>query len=240
MNNRFECSYGHHDHHHCPPVNACEQVESKSDCEVGRVDNRLGFEREVIIAEVPLHVSVEADIELPHAANDIKNIRKNVHLTQCKAIPIPREKGEVSNELNLFIEGFVHKNIQFTESCNSIVRDFAVNIPFKCFKRIKGVNDLMISTSQKSSQVDEIREIDHDGMGSNRCSFGSFTFEAFNEPVKCRLMRAEITEMEFPHNFDCDGHFNMLTEKMSLELLVRLTQTQPVEMGHKKHPHKSC
>jgi hypothetical protein len=81
-------------------------------------------------------------------------------------------------------------------------------------------------TSQKSNQVQEIRELDKDGMGSNRCSFGSVTFENFNEPIKCKLVKSKITEFDFPKNFDNWGNFKEITEKMTIDLTVRLTQKQ--------------
>lgn len=228
MNKNTGCGCNSHDK--CPPLPTCDTAKTQDHfCMVGTPINLQDFERNVIIADIPITTNVEADIRLPHSAREIKQIRKNVQLTQCKAIPIenPNHPGAgIANAVNLFIEGFVHKNIQFSDSCNGFIRDFSVNVPFKCFQTISNLPDIDFCFSQKNNQISEIREMAADGMGSDRCSFGSETFEVFNQPVKCKLLRAKVLQMDFPHDFDNFGNFNKLTEKVTIDLVVRLTQEQ--------------
>lgn len=221
---------GCNSHDKCPPMQSCDTAKTHDHfCTLGTLQNVNDFERTVILADVPITANVEADIRLPSFANDIKSIRKNVHLTQCKAIPVPDPAAPgFAQSLNLFIEGFVHKNIQYSEGCSGNIKDFSVNVPFKCFQPIPPglLFHFPFFTSQKSNQITEIRELAKDGMGSDRCSFGSVTFENLNEPIECKLLRARVSQMDFPKHFDNWGRFNKITEKVTIDLVVRLTQLQ--------------
>lgn len=227
MSGNCGCGGSSHSSHKCPPMQACDTAKTHGDfCRVGDLTSLNGLEQTVILAEVPLHINVEADICLPSPAQEIKHIRKNVFLTQCKAIPrFDPNGGGLTARADLFVEGFVHKNIQFSESCNGFVRDFSVNVPFRCFTSLE-LNHFPFCSSQKSNEITELREMDKDGMGSNRCGFGSRTFENFNEPIKCKLINAEVNQFDIPKNFDRWGNFKELTEKVSVDLLLRLTQVQ--------------
>lgn len=218
---------GCNSHDKCPPMQACNTAKTHDHfCEVINTTNTGAEEEIVVIADVTLGINVEADIKLPTPANDIKHIRKNVFLTQCEAIPeAPGELG-FSDEISLYIEGYVHKNIQYSEGCSGNIKDFSVNVPFKCYQRITSVEPIATSFSQKSNQISEIRILAKDGMGSDRCDFGSITFENFNEPIKCKILKAEVIQRDFPKNFDTWGRFNKITEKMHVRLAVRLTQKQ--------------
>lgn len=219
---------GCNSHDKCPPMQSCDTAKTHDHfCRLNALQNLNDFERTVILADVPLTINVEADIKLPTAANDIKHIRKNVYLTQCEAIPVyfPNSPG-LSDDVNLYIEGYVHKNIQYSEGCSGNIKDYSVNIPFKCYQPItEGLSHFPFFTSQKNNTL-EIRDLAKDGMGSDRCSFGSVTFENFNEPIDCKLLRARVTQMDFPKNFDTWGRFNKITEKMTVDIVVRLTQKQ--------------
>jgi len=218
---------------HCPPMMGSDTAKSKDHfCTVGPLQNQRDIERTVILADVPISSRVEADVQLPTYANDIKHIRKNVHLTQCKVIPIepttPLSVPNTTNLLDLYIEGYVHKNIQYSEDGYGYVRDYSINVPFKCYQRITldAANTANIGTSQKSNQIQEVRVSDKDGMGADRCEFGSITFENLNNPVECQLLRARVSERDFPENFNVWGQFNKITEKMTIDFVVRLTQEQ--------------
>ena len=65
-------------------------------------------------------------------------------------------------------------------------------------------------------------------MGADRCSFGSFTFEFLNELIKCKLLNANVTQVDVLSDFDRFGRFDKITEKAEVNLVVRLTQLQLV------------
>ncbi|WP_286230260.1 CsxC family protein [Neobacillus mesonae] len=233
MSRNCGCGGSSHSHSHrgksCPPMQACDTAKTHDHFCTAAVTTTAGGTTEVIqiIGDVTVNTNVEADICLPSSAHDIKNITKNVYLTQCKAIPVPPTSGSSTTSANLYIEGYVHKNIQYSEGCDGYIKDYSVNVPFKCYQLVTGLRPIFFrGFSQKSSQVQEIREIAEDGMGSDRCSFGSRHFEFFNEPVECRLLNHTINEFEFPHSFDRWSNFEKLTEKITINFTVRLTQLQ--------------
>ena len=115
----------------------------------------------VPLADFELEVDVEADIDLPTPAREIKSVRKNVTLKQCRAVP----SSQSPNVVKVFITGVLHKNIQFIEECSGFVRDHSVDVVFTTIKRVKLDNPVMnpfgqqdIEFSQKTS-VAEYREL---------------------------------------------------------------------------------
>lgn len=214
---------GNNNNNACPPMPACDVANSRSTgCDVTQFGPN-DFEQNVILADFDLSIPVEADIKLPSYARDIKEIRKNVHLTQCKAIQLVGNPDQV----NLFVEGYVHKNIQYAEECSGWLRDHSVNVPFKCYERINLSNPIDYPvTSNKNSGAFELREAAANGMEADRCNFGSQTFEFFNIPIDCRLMFATIDQWDIAKNFDNWGRFNKITEKMNVTLAILLTQEQ--------------
>ncbi|WP_264739373.1 CsxC family protein [Cytobacillus firmus] len=227
MKNNTGHGCGCNDHKACPPMPASQEVKSKSTgCDI---DTFLigGTEETVVLADVTVETLVEADIHLPTFATDIKNIRKNVHLTQCKATPDFSDPFRVK----LFVEGFVHKNIQFVDG-GSCVRDFSVNVPFRCFDFVNLINPVAFPFEDPFSSKDsgnlEIREISKDGMSADRCNFGSITFEINNEPIKCKLLASQVDQWDILSDFDHWGRFNKITEKMNVVLFLKLSQKQQV------------
>ncbi|QHE52620.1 CsxC family protein [Pontibacillus sp. HMF3514] len=219
---------------HCPPMMGVDKAKTHDTfCSVDELQytDPRSFERTVALTDANISARVEADIKLPTFANDIKHIRKNVHLTQCQVIPIENPSLSVANQTNIldvYVEGFVHKNIQYSEGPEGYVKDYSVNVPFKCYERITlpTLNTVLIANSQKSNQIQEIRVIDDAGMGADRCEFGSITFENLNEPVECKLLRARVSQRDFTKNFNTWGQFNKITEKMAIDFVLRLTQVQ--------------
>lgn len=220
---------------HCPPMMGVDKAKTHDTfCNVDElqyIDPR-NFERTVALTDANISARVEADIKLPTYANDIKHIRKNVHLTQCQVIPVENTTDTLppnqTNLLDVYVEGYVHKNIQYSEGPEGYVKDYSVNVPFKCYERIElpTFNTVLIANSQKSNQIQEIRVTDDAGMGADRCEFGSVTFENFNYPVECKLLRARVSQRDFTENFNTWGQFNKITEKMAIDFVLRLTQVQ--------------
>lgn len=226
------CGKGH-DHGKCPAMPACDTAKSHAHfCTAGDTVSG-GIEETVVLGNVPIQSLTESDICLPSYATDIKVIRKNIHLTQCKALPVfPADPTETETfAVKLYIEGYIHKNIQYVEDCEGYVKDYSVNVPFKCYTLVDDlVNPAVVPLfSSKASDAREIREVAKDGMSANRCSFGSNTFEFLNEPIMCKLVSWNLTEGNYLGNFDKWGRFDKLTEKDDINLVVRLTQRQFID-----------
>ena len=237
---------GCNDSHGCPPSSACDKAKTKlTDCEFfpGAITSNAPLTRVldalVPLAEFELEVDVEADVYLPTAARDIKWIKKNVTLTQCKAVPSSQlVDGGAGRVVKLYISGILHKNIQYIEDCSGFVRDHSADVHFSCAERIvltnpirqpigTGTPSLGTAFSQKSSVL-EYRELADDGMGANNCVTGSETFEFFNEPIECKLLGQRTREIDLLKDFDSWGRFRKITDKAEIRLFLKLLQMQQV------------
>ncbi len=175
----------------------------------------------VVLAEVLLEADVEAHIELPTPAKEIKSIRKNVYLTQAKVIPSVVRRDLVK----VFITGVVHKNIQYVEEYSGYVRDYGVDIKFSTNQQVRIFNPVNTRTSQKSS-VHENRFLDKKGHGADKDQFGSYHSEFFNEPIEVKLLGAIINELDLAKDHNLCGSFKKITEKMEVVIFLKLFQKQ--------------
>ncbi|WP_052144622.1 CsxC family protein [Halalkalibacter okhensis] len=223
-----------HDGHHekCPsPKPGDEAKVSASDCTSANLEvvgNQLEvpvIDTPVALAEIELATNVEAHIKLPTPAKEIKNIRKNVYLTQCKAVPSLRGPEFVS----LFVSGFIHKNIQYTDG-SGYIRDYSVDVPIHCNQTVALENPTDFAFPSIKNTVLERRELAKDKHGANRCAHSQINFEFFNEPIKCKLLASFINEVDLLKDFDKWGRFDKITEKMEVVLFLKLLQTQQVAL----------
>jgi len=216
----------------CLPHKPNDQAKvTHSDCdsfELAVVGNDLAvpvIDANVVLAEIEVAANVEAHIKLPTPAKEIKNIRKNFYLTQCKAVPSLRGPEFVS----LFITGYIHKNIQYSDD-SGFIRDYSVDVPVSCTQTVALVNPTDVAFTSIKNTLLERRELAKDKHGADRCVHSQFNFENFNEPIKCKLLTAAINEVDLLKDFDKYGRFNKITEKMEVFLIVKLLQTQQVEL----------
>ena len=239
-------------HDKCSPQPACDQVKAKSVhsdlCPIplwrGSVKLENSFlDALVPLAELELEVDVEADVHLPTPAREIKSVRKNVSLKQCRAVP----SSQSPHIVKVFITGVLHKNIQYIEECSGFVRDHSADVVFTTIKRVVLQNPVMnpfgqldIEFSQKTS-VAEYREIGKDGHGANQCVTGSETFETFNEPIECKILGTKIREFDLLKDQDKWGRFSTITEKAEIRIFLRLLQQQKVafESENESSHHES-
>lgn len=186
----------------------------------------------IVLKDVELQALVESKITLPTPAREIKNVRRNVSITECKAIP------SVANpcELKVFVGGKIHKNIQYVEDCSGFVRDFSVNVPFNCNQAVK-VDNCFWTVSEKfsfkSTLTGERIFIDKKGHAADPYQSGGLTFEFYNEPIECRLLFSLVNDLDIHKNFDKRGRFKVIIEKAEVVLVFKLLQSQQVF----KFPH---
>ncbi|MBT2709499.1 hypothetical protein J7I91_16275 [Pseudomonas sp. ISL-84] len=176
----------------------------------------------MVLGNIQVQTLIESEYKLPSYAADIKEIRKNVHLTQCEVLPITN----VNDMASLFIEGYIHKNIQYVEGCEGYVRDYSVNVPFNCYSRVQLARPILFPFGQYSRKNNDLetRVLAEDGQGADRCTFGSSTFEINNEPIHCKLVASSVNQWDVLQNFDNCGRFDTVSEKEDITLTVRLTQ----------------
>jgi hypothetical protein len=226
---------GCNSNHGCPPQLSCDEAKTlRVDCDNDSYypyGNYLQYpvaDIDVALAEVELQVEVESDIELPTAAREIKHMRRNVSLTQCKAIRSAMDY----NKVKLYITGIVHKNIQYVEQCSGVLKDYSVDVPFTCSQAVKVYNYPDYEHLSQKNTVYERRFIDKKGHGADNCTSGAYTYEYYNEPVECKLLASFVNDLDLYKDFDNWGRFSRITEKMEVGLFFKLLQKQQVNLGY--------
>ena len=179
----------------------------------------------VVIAEPIVQVVVEAQIELEEPAIEIKRIKKNLFINQCKLIDLGGNTGK------LFLGGFVRKNIEFAtvkcvseenKSISGDIRHTTVNVPFNCVTQIHFVsspNTRFCEGPKEASLFFDTMKDDTCGesiMGSSPCEQNFQHTECFNERVFCELEDVKFFEDDI-HVDVMDGNF---VENIAIGLCV--------------------
>jgi hypothetical protein len=185
-----------------------------------------------VIAEFTVQIDNESKIRLSHPAIEIKRIKKNVFLTQCRLIG---KTGKV------FISGFVRKNIEYATIdsnkhgtiCGDI-KHTTLHVPFKCVTKIENMRKPIL---YHNPAVEEITYFDEKKMGRNMKETDFFSEEYFNEKVFCELVKAKIYEADIVECYekldDChsvEQVFDTFIEKEVIYLKIKLLQKQQVYM----------
>ena len=233
----------------CPTIiERCPTKKKIKQADVTHVDcNSLNLELEgnhlnvpiidvmVALAEVELVANIEHHITLPTKAKEIKNTRKTVYLSQCKAVPSLKGPSFVS----LFITGYIHKNIQYSDG-SGYIRDYEEDVPFSCKQTVALTNPAdPVFTSLKNT-VHERIELAKNRHGADRCQHSQINYELFNQPIECKLLASFLNEVDLLNDCDEEGRFNKITEKMEVVLFLRLLQKQQVALEHKKKCTKAA
>ncbi len=214
----------------------------------------------VVLQEVSVQIPMHAMIDFPVDANgnqeqvlEIKTIGKKTFLTQCKLINRP---GATNGKL--FISGFVRKNIQYASNpvadaegeILSTIKSLTVEVPFDCVAEIESF--LTPPVGPMTDTRDEFGYLiskplgtgfpEKDRLaGSDLSQFHQISSENYNELPYCELIRADIIEIDeslnrtaFPatgqSNIIGEGTFTQLSEKMVLDLTLKLLQNQQVRV----------
>lgn len=209
----------------------------------GRTDGVIA-KLPVTLAELDVRFFVNARIDLPEPALEIKDIKKNLKITQCMLL-------QPTNML--FIKGFVRKNIDYsTESCANPVgvcgeiHHCTVDVPFECTTPVAFTTGPIGPTSNQRNEFGYLRKgslpsdtfAEKDRLISADFSeFNQESVEYFNELPYCDLLFSYIVEFdEFinrrrPDGVDLpfeEGLFTQIEEKMVIEARIRLLQDQQV------------
>lgn len=193
----------------------------------------------VVIAEFTVQIDSESKIKLAEPAIEIKRIKKNVFLTQCRLLG---KTGKV------FISGFVRKNIEYatvgsysnSALCGDI-RHTTVHVPFQCVTELK---DMRTPQLQYNPSVKEIIYWDEKNMGRCMKETDMASEEFFNEKVFCELVHASIHEADIIedseklHYLPVEHVFQNFIEKEVICLTIKLLQNQQVYEGKPPiYPH---
>ncbi|WHH59604.1 CsxC family protein [Petroclostridium sp. X23] len=200
----------------------------------------------VVIAQPEVQINIESIIELEQAALEIKEVKKNVFLTQCKLIHIDSSKVG-----KLFLNGFVRKNIEYAtveSECtknrviNGSVCHTTVNIPFKCVTKVEYSVPPITCNKNSASQIaiftDKLAGCDPCGqniIGNDPCEQSFQHVECLSEEVFCELVEVKIFEEDThrePVSLGCEFSneqlFDSFVEKMVLFIRLKLLQKQQI------------
>ncbi|WP_300386532.1 CsxC family protein [Clostridium sp.] len=206
----------------------------------------------VVLAEANIIIPIEDTITLDQEASEIKEIKKNVLLTQSHLIP-PSPSDLDPNSGILFIEGFIRKNIEYetktcttggTENICGYTRHCTVEVPFKSTTRIDFIRSPIfikktitreIGFLKDSSQGDNIYV---DSMiGNDPCEQGFAFTEIFNEKPFVELVKATFIEVDinkspiFSREIPIKQKFTQITEKVIINLTLKVLQEQQIKVA---------
>ncbi|CCO07374.1 CsxC family protein [Desulforamulus hydrothermalis] len=203
----------------------------------------------VVLAELSIRVNVDAKVDLPEQALEIKEINKSVKLTQCLVLQDPEE----TIPPLLFLKGFIRKNINYAAkdcshqagTCGDI-RHCTVDVPFSCttpvvFNGTPPVVPLVNTVSEfqyfRREDLPNSRFSEKDELLSGDLSeFNQVTQEFYNELPYGELVSARIVEYDEFIKGDAkaaqlppgEQEFFALEQKMVLLLTIKILQKQQV------------
>ncbi|MDF2548818.1 MAG: hypothetical protein K0R93_3716 [Anaerosolibacter sp.] len=199
----------------------------------------------VVLAELTLQLNVNAIVDLPEPAWEIKRIKKNVKVTQCLII---------QDTHMLFIKGYVRKNIDYTTRyCSNSqgicgdIKHCTVDVPFSCttpvfFNGIVPLPPVPSSSTEfeyfRQQDIYGPRFADKDKLLSGDLSeFNQISTEFFNELPFCDLVSARIVEFDeylnptHPSGIKvpfAERYFESIEEKMVIYLTLKIMQNRQV------------
>ncbi|HEX9025049.1 MAG TPA: hypothetical protein VF839_01155 [Clostridium sp.] len=223
----------------------CENISHTSELTAGPVTVKIP----VILKECTITLNVQSSLKLEDTVLEIKHIRKNAYLNQCRLIP--NSENDKPNTGILFLAGYIRKNIEYCTKehndrgvLNGKLKHTTVNVPFKCTTRITFDTPPKFKTTNPQEEVEILQtnikvcnpcEEEITGRDIREQSFRLIEF--FNEKVFCELISAEFVEfdiLENQTNKECksplEQTFNNITEKVVLFLTIKLLQNQNVKI----------
>jgi hypothetical protein len=192
--------------------------------------NQMGIAKvPIVIGEFTVQIDVESKIKLPEPALEIKRIKKNVFLTQCRLIALANK---------VFLKGFIRKNIEYaTIDCITSkaicgdIKHVTVHVPFQCTTEIKCLRSEVILSIPPSV---EIKYFEEENLGINMKEQDSISSENFNEKIYCELEHSSIYEADIIEDAKLiAGHpieheFQCFIEKEVVYLTLKLLQNQQI------------
>jgi len=201
----------------------------------------------VVLAELTVQINVDATINLPEPAIEIKRIGKRLKVTQCILL---------QNTNKLFIRGFVRKNIEYStrlasnkEGICGNISHCSVDVPWSCVTAI----DFNVTAPAPAlfNTVNEFEYLVEQDLGpkfpakdrlmsGDLTELNQITTEFFNELPFCELISATITEFNEAVNrkrpqgvnpFE-EFEFTSIQEKMVIDLTLKVLQKQQVAINN--------
>ncbi len=233
-------------------VNECDSQPHEPHVSRGKLLSKIP----VVLAQLNLQLKLDAEIKFPEPVLEIKDVKKQVKLTQCRLL-LPSNK--------LFVKGFVRKNIQYASPCTEIenstsksvasdLHSYTVDIPFDCVTEIKKYLSMPVMPEVNNRQEFDFmvsKPLGHgypekDQLLTNDLSqFHQESSQYYNELPFCELFSSKIIEWDeaidrvsLPTASPIgEGYFNTIEEKMVVDICIKVLQNQHVHISSK---HDDC
>jgi len=193
----------------------------------------------VVLAENTIQIDIESKVKLDHPAIEIKRIKKNLFLTQCKLLP--RVGYPCYKKGKLFIKGYVRKNIEYATACcvgcdaiSGDIKHTTVYTPFECLAQIIFDKPPVVKANPVPT---ELEYFDPKILGSDLHESDFENEEFFNEKIFCELVSAKFNEADIAidekpigKNFPVEASFQTFVEKMTVDLKLKILQLQQIKI----------
>ncbi|WP_053957649.1 CsxC family protein [Inediibacterium massiliense] len=194
----------------------------------------------VILAQLTLQLNMNAMIELPESALDIKSEKNTIEVKQCVLL---------QDTHMLFIKGYVCKQISYIAGSYysyGETRHCTVKIPFECNTEVifNGIEPIYLFSNQleacgndRSKDICIPNYIQKDNPFNEKVIQKSQkSIEYFNEMPYCELVSSNVIEInEYMdlsrfHLYKKEKTFKSIEEKMVVYLTLRILQNRPVNI----------
>jgi len=204
----------------------------------------------VVIGEREIQIDVEAAFKLDEPFFEIKRIKKNVYLTQCKLLP---RSGKIAPDGTLisgklFISGFVRKNIEYaTADCvekeivSGRIAHTTIDVPFTAVTEVIYTVPPVVNVRRAQTEIDLVSSCgcqDCTGtiIGKLDCEQYledniTFTENPYCELVGVRIIEDDISADPLYHKNNSKVQiYNKVIEKMVVYIRVKVLQLQQVNI----------
>lgn len=237
-----------------PPVTTVHNEVNNTPVQPNAITNSVVAKVPVVLAETTVQIDLDSMIEFPENVLEIKKIKKNLKITQCRLL-LPTSK--------LFIKGFVRKNIQYAApkcgdkyAVSSDIKSLTVDVPFSAITELTFITQPQFqatvpeqtfqyfssqSLPQGFSPKDQL-------MSNDFTEYNQINQEVFNELPYCELLSSKFIELDEvldrkmgevkndkDHRIEApfeEGTFRNIEEKMVIELTLKVLQKQQVQLNH--------
>ncbi|QHE52622.1 CsxC family protein [Pontibacillus sp. HMF3514] len=245
-------------------LNKCEVTSQLNECDSHHHDPHVSRGKvlskiPVVLAQLNLQMKLDAKIEFPEPVLEIKDIKKQVKLTQCRLL-LPSNK--------LFVKGFVRKNIQYASPCTDIennttksvasdLHSYTVDIPFDCVTEVKKYLSMPVMPEVNNRQEFDFMVSKPLGTGfpekdklltNDLSQFHQESSQFYNELPFCELISSKIIEWDeavdrvsLPGDSPLgEGYFKTIEEKMVVDICIKVLQKQNVRISSHHDCHDDC
>jgi hypothetical protein len=213
------------------------------------IDGPLVIKIPVVLAEREIQIDIEAEFKLQDPYYEIKRIKKDVYLTQCKLLT-PSDLNEDGNLISgkLFISGYVRKNVEYaTADCiedkivSGRIAHTTIDVPFTAVTSVQYTNPPLVNSREAQGEIDffsscSCNDCEENIIGKSECEQSFEDNITFNEMPYCELEGVRIIELDLlkdPIEQFTNSNvetYNKVIEKMVVYVRVKLLQLQQVNM----------